>query len=813
VVKLSKKSWLPFFSARTVRRMALGCTMAAALGGPIGILEPPPVAAAAEQVDAAELVDRMLQSTAYVLADNSPQPAWTGSGWVIDKGRRLMITNQHVVSNLDQVYVIFPEYHEEDVVRDTDHYLRQSSRIAAKVILSDPARDLAVIQLESLPEGIEALPLASRSPRAGERLHSLGNPEGEMWLYTEGRVRGVRVKTFYNDDGNLGTIRRHCKVVETQSPTNHGDSGGPVVNDRGEIVGVVQGGKLNANLLHYFIDVSEVRAFIKQVDELWSPTSARAYVARAKLLLDNQRLDRALADATAAVKADRKLSEAFQVRGDVFRARGDLESAVADYSQALELDATSVAAYLGRGQAYCRQRRLDEAVADFTTALRLDPMVVDPYRMRGMARRLKGEFALALDDLNAALNLEPMNADCLTQRGRVYLAKGDANSALTDFVAAFNGDPTAGEAAAGAGYAMALLKVDSSQIIDALNAGIGARPQEPQTHFLAGLALVELGDYSQAVTQFTRAIELDGKQAEFYICRGSALDKLGDAAGARADYDQAIQLDPVLAQVVASLGSGGSAVPPLPGGAGAIPGGQQATQFYTRHILVSNNTDRPIRVYLQYFTYDANGQWGWYGDTSEETYWAIQPGVRTYLAMNDVKLHAQRVRIWARSEDGSLQWLQYRDQDLELVPSEGYSASELGDYEIPFSADNAGSGSGTAGTQAGSGSNESLTRFYTRFLRVRNETGTTIRIHMRYYSFDSQGQWNWYGDGYTWDVGAGQEGTLAIDNVPIHAQKVVLWGEALDGSITFKETEVELAPTEGYLASEREVTTVPFRSN
>ena len=183
----------------------------------------------------------------------------------------------------------------------------------------------------------------------------------------EGRVRGVRVKTFYNDDGNLGTIRRHCKVVETQSPTNHGDSGGPVVNDRGEIVGVVQGGKLNANLLHYFIDVSEVRAFIKQVDELWSPTSARAYVARAKLLLDNQRLDRALADATAAVKADRKLSEAFQVRGDVFRARGDLESAVADYSQALELDATNVAAYLGRGQAYCRQRRLDEAVADFQT--------------------------------------------------------------------------------------------------------------------------------------------------------------------------------------------------------------------------------------------------------------------------------------------------------------------------------------------------------------------------------------------------------------------------------------------------------------
>ncbi len=783
--------------------------MAAALGGPMSILPVPPAAMAAEQVDATLLVDRMLKCTAYVLADSSPQPTWTGSGWLVDKGRRLMITNQHVVSNLDQVYVIFPEYDDEDVIRDTDHYLQKSPRIAAKVILSDPARDLAVIQLESLPAGVESLPLASRSPRAGERLHSLGNPEGEMWLYTEGRVRGVSVKTFYNDDAFLGTIRRRCKVVENQSPTNHGDSGGPVVNDQGQIVGVVQGGKANANLLHYFIDVSEVRAFMKQVDDLWSPSSAAAYLARAKLLLANQRLDRALSDATAAVKADRTLAEAFQVRGDVFRARGDLESAVADYAQAIELDSTNVAAYLGRGQAYCRQRRLDEAVADFTTALRLDPMSVEPYRMRGMARRMKGEFALALDDLNAALNMEPKNADCLTQRGRVYLAKGDASSALSDFAAAFNEDPTAGEAAAGAGYALALLKAESGQIIDALNAGVGARPLDPQTHFLAGLALCELGDYTQAVTQFTRAIELDGKQAEFYVCRGSALDKLGDAAGARADFEQAIQLDPVLAQIVASLGSGAGSGGSTSGGSPVpVPaGGQQATQYYTRHILVSNNTDKPIRVYLQYYTYDANGQWGWYGDASEETYWAIGPGVRTYLAINDVKLHAQRVRIWARSEDGSLVWLQYRDQDLELVPLSGYSAAELGDYEIPFSPDNTSTGNGYAGTQ---GSNENLTRFYTRFLRVRNETGATIRVYMQYYSFDSQGQWGWFGDGYSWDIGAGQEGTLASDNVPIHAQKVVLWGEALDGSITFNKTEIELAPADGYLAQEREATTVPF---
>ena len=51
-------------------------------------------------------------------------------------------------------------------------------------------------------------------------------------------------------------------MVETDSPTNPGDSGGPLLNAKGELVGVTQGGALNAQLVSTFIDVSEVKQLL-----------------------------------------------------------------------------------------------------------------------------------------------------------------------------------------------------------------------------------------------------------------------------------------------------------------------------------------------------------------------------------------------------------------------------------------------------------------------------------------------------------------------------------------------------------------------
>ena len=97
-------------------------------------------------------------------------------------------------------------------------------------------------------------------------MHSIGNPgrSGALWVYTPGKVRQVYSKKWKAklDQRNIHTFQ--AKVIETDSPTNPGDSGGPLVNDQGELVGVTQGGAIDAESLSIFVDLSEVKRLINR---------------------------------------------------------------------------------------------------------------------------------------------------------------------------------------------------------------------------------------------------------------------------------------------------------------------------------------------------------------------------------------------------------------------------------------------------------------------------------------------------------------------------------------------------------------------
>ena len=109
-------------------------------------------------------------------------------------------------------------------------------------------------------------------------MHSIGNPgkSGALWVYASGSVRSIYPKDWRVKEGE----RIHdfkAKVLETQSPTNPGDSGGPLVNDKGEMIGITQGYAPDAQLLSLFIDISEVRTFLRGTKLLGRlPTSPKA---------------------------------------------------------------------------------------------------------------------------------------------------------------------------------------------------------------------------------------------------------------------------------------------------------------------------------------------------------------------------------------------------------------------------------------------------------------------------------------------------------------------------------------------------------
>ena len=143
-------------------------------------------------------------------------PSALGSGFVVDKAGHI-VTNFHVVEGGDRINVSFSN-------RDT---------VTAKVVGTDPSTDIALLEVETSSSALTPLPLGdSDKVEVGDRVVAIGNPFGLDRTVTAGIVSALqRLITA----PNRFTIDH---VIQTDAPINKGNSGGPLLNDRGEVIGV-----------------------------------------------------------------------------------------------------------------------------------------------------------------------------------------------------------------------------------------------------------------------------------------------------------------------------------------------------------------------------------------------------------------------------------------------------------------------------------------------------------------------------------------------------------------------------------------------
>lgn len=210
----------------------------------------------------ASVYSKVVRSTAWIQSERANGKV-TGSGALVDKGRRLVLTNYHVVGDVKNAIVFFPAFDGRKVIPDRKYYTERASRIGipGEVVETDKQADLALVRIERVPDDVPELLLAKDSPDPGQAVHSIGNPgkSGALWVYTPGKVRQVYNKKWKAKLDERTTISFEAKVIETDSPTNPGDSGGPLVNDKSELVGVTQGGAIDAQSISIFVDLSEVK--------------------------------------------------------------------------------------------------------------------------------------------------------------------------------------------------------------------------------------------------------------------------------------------------------------------------------------------------------------------------------------------------------------------------------------------------------------------------------------------------------------------------------------------------------------------------
>jgi serine/threonine protein kinase len=250
----------------------------------------------------------------------------TGSGVLVNTQHGIVITSYSLIGKAKQVALFFPDYnHKGEIVSDRTYYMnkyRDNQHLIGDVIQTIPKANLALVKLHSLPEGVRAIPLAKGSPRPADRVHWIGNfgRDGPLWMYTAGSVRQVyrgqmRFKLDVEENTNWDVDAWFALINEQAS---EGDNGSPLINARGELVGIAFGDQ-GGRGIRIFLDTREMKAILARVG-IRSPSQINQLdPERTKILM----LANKLVDAKS-LERSKLIDEFYMTKG-------------ADYTQALAI--------------------------------------------------------------------------------------------------------------------------------------------------------------------------------------------------------------------------------------------------------------------------------------------------------------------------------------------------------------------------------------------------------------------------------------------------------------------------------------------
>jgi hypothetical protein len=129
------------------------------------------------------------------------------------------------------------------------------------VLHLDKARDIAVIKVVARPELMKQLPVSRVLPRQGEDVAAFGNPQGLEFSVTRGIVSGIREASYLN---NLNLGKNFGGIwIQTDAAISPGNSGGPLVNYRGEVVGISTFSRTQSQNLNFAISCIDIQKAIE----------------------------------------------------------------------------------------------------------------------------------------------------------------------------------------------------------------------------------------------------------------------------------------------------------------------------------------------------------------------------------------------------------------------------------------------------------------------------------------------------------------------------------------------------------------------
>ena len=329
-----------------------------------------------------ELVRRVKPAVvAVVTYDAKGNTLLSGSGFFVRPGQ--VITNLHVIEGAHRAEV---------------KTLDGKGRIypVDGVLSTDEEGDLALLGVTVPAERAHAVEVTTALPEEGERVFVIGNPLRLEGSISDGIVSAVR------EVPNLG------RIIQITAPVSHGNSGSPLFNMKGQVVGVVTIKVTNGQNINLAM------------------SSARFDAMKAAQAVTF--------DAVAARERDPRDAESsadwWYKNGLNSLWLGNYDSALGSFENAVNKNPDRVEAWIQVGYCKVKQGKNADAIRAYKQALRLRPNSVEAYNKLGDAYYYAAEFDQAIGAYRQAARLRPDLPEAFYNLGMTYLELGDRAAAL-----------------------------------------------------------------------------------------------------------------------------------------------------------------------------------------------------------------------------------------------------------------------------------------------------------------------------------------------------------------------------------------------
>ncbi len=404
-----------------------------------------------------EIIKKIEPSIIVVLTyDREGKLLGQGSGFFINENGEA-ITNRHVL---------------EGAVRAEVKTIDGLIYPVTKIIAEDQDGDILKIEVIIPKNQLHFLEISPSLPEVGEQILVIGSPLGLEQTVSDGIVSAVREIPIFG------------KIIQISAPISPGSSGSPVVNLKGEVIGVATFQMIEGQNLNFAIPGSRIIELSSKAPQNlseWGTTQAKQtlppskqYYSTGVSLVLTKNYSKALSNFKQAIKEEPKFAEAFFYIGYCYDELGEHLEAVTAFKKAILLKPNFIEAHYNLGIAYDELKQFQDSIESYQRASELKPDFFEAFFNLGVALGKVNRHQDAVNAFKQAIKISPDDSEAHLNLGIAY---GHLNL--------------------------------YQEALQALKQAIRINPDDPQAHYSIGIVFLSLDDRNSALQEYKILKELD----------------------------------------------------------------------------------------------------------------------------------------------------------------------------------------------------------------------------------------------------------------------------------------------------------------